>query len=545
MKNMKYGVFLFALVGLLVCGAGRARAASDFEWAGGFPKLVEENVLLQWVPVKDADSYKVYRGEAKGKATSLLSTVTVNRYIDTKPAAGKTYYYKVTAVKDGNELASSKEAEVAIKAKAAVVALKSPTLVEPRLKELPGGKAEVGIRWEVERATSLAGYNVYRSVTKGKGYAMIGSAPGASFEDRDVERGKTYYYVVTAVDDKFNETKYSNEVSIEVARPVKATSGPKDEPTKFRKAKLVLTIEKFKDIDGKVKPLEYPVDVAVDEAVGHIYVVSAGQYNGVLVYDLSGRFQYGIKKDGAGGKEKFESPHAVTVGQNGLIIVSDYNSSEIRMYDGIDGRFKGSVKANVEKIEKALSRTLGAGIIDVAVNSEGDIFAADPKTNSVHVFNSSGKQVFDFGSFNEKEKNPKFNGPIFTAFDSKDRYYLVDTGYARVMVYNSDGEYLSNFGRLGTAPGEFRYPTGIAVDGKDVIYVANGMDSNLQAFDAGGKFLYALANEKGDGPIPSGDMKGIFVDGKDRLYVTESYTHKVSVYQMLEGLVDIIPPAGK
>lgn len=538
---MKFGVVLFAVFSFMVLGSGLAHSASQVEWAAGFPKVVEENVLLQWLPVKGAEEYQVFRGESKGGASKLLSTVSVNRYIDKKPAAGKTYYYKVSAVKGGSVIAASKEFEVAMKAKAEV-GIKAPKLVEPRLKEGAGGSVEAGLRWEVERATNLAGYNIYRSQAKGKNYVMVGSSQGTSFTDTDLERGKTYYYVVTAVDDKFNETKYSNEESLVVPKPAAPAVSPADQATKMRRAKLLFTIEKFKDIDGKVKPIEPPLAVKVDRAIGHIYVIAGGKYNGVLVYDMNGRFQFGIKKDGAGSRTPFQSPHGLEVGQNGRLYVSDYSSAEIRVFDGMDGRLKEKIVTTLDKMKDHVKPGRTAGIIDVSLDSEGSLFAADPLTNSVHVFNYSGKQIFDFGKFNKKEKDPTFNGPVFTAIDSKDRYYLVDSGYARVMVYDNEGKYLRNFGGMGFGPGMFNYPSGIAVDKKDHVFVANAMDSNIQAFDADGKFIYAISNEKADGPLPSSDMRGIFVDEADRLYVTESYNHKVSVYQLLEGLVDVIPP---
>jgi fibronectin type 3 domain-containing protein len=60
----------------------------------------------------------------------------------------------------------------------------------------------------------VAGYRVYRSSQSGAFYTLLTSTlvPGTSFEDVAIEKGKTYYYVVTAVDSELNESAFSNEV---------------------------------------------------------------------------------------------------------------------------------------------------------------------------------------------------------------------------------------------------------------------------------------------------------------------------------------------
>jgi hypothetical protein len=63
-------------------------------------------------------------------------------------------------------------------------------------------------------ATEGVGYRVYRSTQSGQSYALLNSEPVSttSFTDSTVEKGETYFYVVTAVDADFNESGYSNEV---------------------------------------------------------------------------------------------------------------------------------------------------------------------------------------------------------------------------------------------------------------------------------------------------------------------------------------------
>jgi len=71
----------------------------------------------------------------------------------------------------------------------------------------------VALNWAAS-SSSVAGYNIYRSLVSGSSYAKVNSSlvGGANFTDSNVQTGQTYYYVATAVDASGNESVYSNEV---------------------------------------------------------------------------------------------------------------------------------------------------------------------------------------------------------------------------------------------------------------------------------------------------------------------------------------------
>ncbi|MGZ4789709.1 MAG: fibronectin type III domain-containing protein [Terriglobales bacterium] len=66
----------------------------------------------------------------------------------------------------------------------------------------------------------MIGYNVYRGVHSGGPYQKINSAleTATTYIDDNVTAGSTYFYVVTAVDDK-SESGYSTEVPAAVPYP--------------------------------------------------------------------------------------------------------------------------------------------------------------------------------------------------------------------------------------------------------------------------------------------------------------------------------------
>ena len=54
-------------------------------------------------------------------------------------------------------------------------------------------------------------YCVYRSTVSKTGYQKIGTSPTPNYKDAPVPGKTTFYYVVTAVDNK-GESKFSNEI---------------------------------------------------------------------------------------------------------------------------------------------------------------------------------------------------------------------------------------------------------------------------------------------------------------------------------------------
>jgi len=535
-------VLVLAFIGGL---AIRAEAA-DVKWAPGFPKLSEGKVLLMWDTVDGADSYKVYRRRGKEGERFLLTTSKANRHIDEKPEAGHTYYYSVAAMKGEKELGKSEEKPVKIKAEKAFVPMAVPKLMGAHYTNEADNKPSVGVRWEMEsRPSDLAAYNVYRSEKKGGPYTLIGSAQSMDFKDRDVVRGKTYYYAISAVDTNFKETNRSNEESVEIpTMEVVTPTGKK--PTPMVSTKHLFDIKTYKDERGKEQPAEFPVDVAVDEAVGHIYVVSNG-YGGVLVYNLDGKFQFGFRADGRKSTKKIKSAHGVCVGPDGKIYVVAYQESNIYVFD-IDGKLDNIIEVDLKDIKLNPADEGKKPILyDVVVNSQGDIIVDDPAINRIHVYDYRGRHKYDIDGADKRPGSDQrlFNGPGYETLDKEDNFYVTDTSTGDVLKFDKDGNYVKMFvkgaGRMGEAEKPF-VPVGICIDDKGRFFVANGLDPNVQAFDLDGNFLFALSNEKMDGPIKVNSMRGIYVDSKGRLYVTEVLISNVSVYQIGEKTAEIVVP---
>jgi len=68
------------------------------------------------------------------------------------------------------------------------------------------------------------------------------------------------------------------------------------------------------------------------------------------------------------------------------------------------------------------------------------------------------------------------------AVDSDGNIYVADAGFDNIQVFSSQGRLLLYFGRSGQAPGEFWTPSGLYIDSKDRLYVADAYNRRVQIF---------------------------------------------------------------
>jgi len=79
------------------------------------------------------------------------------------------------------------------------------------------------VKWQAGTpgANPVAGYNVFRSTKSGGPYSQINSAlvTGLTYFDTGLASGTTYYYVITTVDSKGNQSSASPEATAVVPSP--------------------------------------------------------------------------------------------------------------------------------------------------------------------------------------------------------------------------------------------------------------------------------------------------------------------------------------
>jgi len=112
----------------------------------------------------------------------------------------------------------------------------------------------------------------------------------------------------------------------------------------------------------------------------------------------------------------------------------------------------------------------------VLVAPNGDIFvseghsSAEGSTARVLKFDRTGKFLRSFGKFGKGRD--QFDQPHALAMDSKGRLFVGDRGNNRVVVYDQDFTYLTEWT-------QFSRPSGIVIDRDDTIYVADSESGSV------------------------------------------------------------------
>lgn len=169
-----------------------------------------QKMKLYWKSVKGASGYQIYRSEKKDGAYKKIEEVKGKdtcTYTDKKVRAGKTYYYKVRAIK-------KKNGEV-IKGSFSPV-MKGRTVAKTNVTSVKTtSPKEISVKWK--QVKNASGYEIYRSTKKNSGYQKIGKVNKntTKFKDKNVKIGKKYYYKVVTLGslngEKIN-SGYSDEV---------------------------------------------------------------------------------------------------------------------------------------------------------------------------------------------------------------------------------------------------------------------------------------------------------------------------------------------
>lgn len=269
--------------------------------------------------------------------------------------------------------------------------------------------------------------------------------------------------------------------------------------------------------------LNKPYGVYADRN-GRIYVTDTG-YGKLVLFDTKNK-KFDIW--GLHGNGQLSQPIGVTSDRQGRVYVSDAMQRRVVVFDP-DGKFLNAFGGKEE-----LGRPAGIALDEEA----GRLYVVDTKEHNVAVYNPAGARIATVG---ERGIGPgQFNFPTNIAMDREGRLFVSDSGNFRVQILEPDGTHITSFGKAGDAPGTFARPKGIGVDSEGNVYVVDAAFNNVQVFDQEGALLLhigSIGRDPGQFWLPA----GMFIDERDRLYVVDQYNFRIQVFQFLGG--DAAEPA--
>lgn len=251
----------------------------------------------------------------------------------------------------------------------------------------------------------------------------------------------------------------------------------------------------------------------------------------VLKFDAAGTL---VKSFGAG---MMLSPHGIFVDKDGNVWVTDCACTGTAAQRGTPGKGHQVYKFSPEgKLLLTLGKLGGAREPDyfsqpndVLVAPDGSIFVAEGHSSAATAnarilkFDKDGHFLTAWGTWGHGPD--QMDQPHALAMDSKGRLFVGDRGNNRIQIFDQEGRRLATWS-------QFSRPSGIYIDGHDVIYVADSESGSVNPAHGDWKRGIRVGSAK-DGsvkafipdPVEKADdtsaAEGVAVDARGNIYGAE------------------------
>ncbi|MEI7732630.1 MAG: PQQ-binding-like beta-propeller repeat protein, partial [Verrucomicrobiota bacterium] len=114
--------------------------------------------------------------------------------------------------------------------------------------------------------------------------------------------------------------------------------------------------------------------------------------------------------------------------------------------------------------------------------------------------------------------------------DLSNNVYVVDAGNNRVEKFDNNGNYLTQWGTVGSGVGQLNSPAGLTVDTNGAVYVVDRGNNRLEKFDAAGRFVLSLGTgDSGSGQFNSPSQVALDASGLTIL-VSDSGNGRLQIF---------------
>jgi sugar lactone lactonase YvrE len=179
------------------------------------------------------------------------------------------------------------------------------------------------------------------------------------------------------------------------------------------------------------------------------------------------------------------------------------------------------------KLLKSIGNNMFVQPHGMTIAPDGNIWVTDAqgkdgKGHQVFKLSPNGKVLLTLGKAGVAGEGPDmFNGPTDVVVAPNGDVFVSDghppESNGRVVKFSKDGKFIKAWGKHGSGPGEFITPHSITMDSRGRIFVADRGNSRIQIFDQDGKFL--------DQWKQFGRPSGVYIDKKDNIYVADSQSN--------------------
>lgn len=227
---------------------------------------------------------------------------------------------------------------------------------------------------------------------------------------------------------------------------------------------------------------------------------------------------------------QFSQPRGIAVGPDGSIYVMDTGNLRVQKFDA-QGKF--SVQwGRMGTADGEFVMVQGFGPTGIAVGPDGIVYVADTWNHRIQKFSPDGKFLTKWGRYvslrqGETSGEAGFYGPRGVVVDREGNIYVTDTGNRRVMVFDSTGRLIRQFGSFGNGAGQFNEPIGIAMDQAGNLLIADTRNQRVQRFSPEGRYLGEF---RADWSVAGINEVYLAVDRHGDILATDPLGQRVLVY---------------
>ena len=115
--------------------------------------------------------------------------------------------------------------------------------------------------------------------------------------------------------------------------------------------------------------------------------------------------------------------------------------------------------------------------------------------------------------------------PLFIAVDKFNNIYVSDRDKAQIQKFDSEGNFLTKWGRCGSGKGQFSSLSGVAVDSECYVYALDVGNNRIQKFDSNGNFILQWGGIYPTSPGYFASITGIAISPDNYIYVNNKGTN--------------------
>ena len=175
----------------------------------------------------------------------------------------------------------------------------------------------------------------------------------------------------------------------------------------------------------------------------------------------------------------------------------------------------------------------GFGIAGIALDRKGNLYLTEMDDALIYEYTTSGKLVRQWGGYGSDPGQLTY--PEKLAFDAQGNVYVTEFGSPsydgsqgendRIQKFSPTGTPLARWGTLGTEPGQFNGPVGIAIDPQGNIFVAEAGNHRIQKLSSSGQPLtqwHTIGSGIGERTQTGFDLA---LNASGNLYVSEPHPY--------------------